>query len=143
MQVVTHPLNLDVEEVPEFTPRTVSVLATRGIRTVRQLAAIRPDDFRGLVELTASEQLAVRRWMEQHGLWLPLHQRMSQELRELSVEKLPLNARTQRTLSWAKIETVGQLVQRSYDELFVLSGMSPNGMQLIKEALRQKDLYLK
>lgn len=142
METTLHPLNMDIEEMP-ISVRTVRVLGTRGIRTVRQLAAIRPDDFRGLVELTPSEQRDVRRWMEEHHLWSTLHERMPQQLRNLPVENLPqLGKRTLRTLSWAKIATVGELVQRSTEELFALSGMTHAGVVSIKEALRQKDLYL-
>lgn len=142
METTVHPLNMDIEEMP-IAERTKRVLGTRGIRTVRQLAAIRPEDFRGLTELTAKEQRDVRSWMEQQGLWAPLWERIPRDLARLPVTQLPLNARTLRTLDWAKIETVGQLIQRTHDELYVLSGMTQNGMQLIKDALRQKDLYLK
>lgn len=144
METITHPLNLDVEEIPTLTPRAAAVLATRGISTVRQLAAIRPQDFRGLTELSVREQQEVRNWMEQQRLWLPLWETMPKELYDFPVEQLPgLGARTIRSLGWAKLTVVGDLVRLSWEQLYVLSNMSHAGAVSVRRALQEKGLYLR
>jgi len=118
-------LNLEIETDGSITPR--DALASAG------------DTLRKLVELVA-ELADEPRGLELGEIASPLS--TSPDL-DLAIEELDLSERPRNCLKRARVDTIGQLVQKSEDDLLAITNFGSKSLEEVIEKLDERGLSLR
>jgi DNA-directed RNA polymerase subunit alpha len=142
----------------ELSVRSRNCLATMGIRTLGDITRISEQELLAGKNFGETSLSEVRELMKQHGLSIGMNQNEKQrepglDLREMSPEEqavlatpisdLNFSVRSRKCMARLQIITVGELVQRTPDELLGAKNFGVTSLNEIRQKLAELNLKLR
>jgi DNA-directed RNA polymerase subunit alpha len=118
-------LNLEIETDGSITPRDALASAGDTLRKLVELVAELADEPRGLELGEVASPLST-----------------SPDL-DLAIEELDLSERPRNCLKRARVDTIGQLVQKSEDDLLAITNFGSKSLEEVIEKLDERGLSLR
>ena len=138
-----HRVTFDIEpvRVEQSTnyDRLVLDIETDGTITPREALASAGDTLRNLVGLVADLEDAPRAWS-----WAtPASRRSGSPDLDLRIEELDLSERPRNCLKRAQINTIGELVERTMDDLLAITNFGQKSADEVVQRLDERGLSLR